>query len=665
MARPITRLLVANRGEIARRVMRTASAMGIHTVAIYADPDVGAPFVVEADDAVALGGRTAAETYLDVERVLAAARRTGADAVHPGYGFLSENAAFAQAVVAAGLTWVGPPPAAIAAMADKLAAKRLMAAAGVPVLESVEVDDGTDVAAAASGIGFPVLVKAAAGGGGKGMRVVDHADGVVDAVAGARREAAAAFGDDTVFLERYLTGSRHVEIQVLADGHGNVVHCFERECSIQRRHQKVIEEAPSSAVDDELRGRMGAAAVTAVEQIGYEGAGTVEFLLAADRSFHFLEVNTRLQVEHPVTEAIIGRDLVRDQLLVAQGEPLEFGQDDLRIDGWAVEARVYAEDPERDFLPATGTLLAWQPPTDPAVRVDSGVETGSTVGIEFDPMLAKVIAHAPTRSEAARRLALALERTRIQGVATNRDFLVATLRHPQFLAGNTTTDFIDSIEPDRARPVDAEELRLAAVAAALAAQEWRRRAATTLRSLRSGWRNSVMPDERVVYRHGDREVTVDYRARRDGTFRVRAADGGRGDVLEASVTVRGLDGDVLDLEMEGRRVVATVHRHGARCWVHGHGGDVALDELSRFPEPELEVVAGGLTAPMPGQVLATGCAVGDEVVEGQLLVLLEAMKMEHRIVAPFAGRVADLPVSPGDQVGTGDMLVVIEERGER
>jgi propionyl-CoA carboxylase alpha chain len=632
--------------------------MGIHTVAIYAEPDARAPFVTEADDAEALGGRTATETYLDAGRVLAAARRTGADAVHPGYGFLSENAAFARAVVDAGLTWVGPPPDAIAAMGDKLAAKRLMERAGVPVLGSVEVTADTDVGAAAAGIGFPVLVKAAAGGGGKGMRVVEDAAGVVDAVAAARREAAAAFGDDTVFLERYLTGTRHVEIQILADRHGNVVHCFERECSIQRRHQKVIEEAPSPAVDAGLRARMGAATVTAARQIGYESTGTVEFLLAADGSFHFLEVNTRLQVEHPVTEAIIGRDLVRDQLLIAQGAPLELGQDDLAISGWAVEARIYAEDPERDFLPATGTLLAWQPPAEPAVRIDSGVEAGSEVGIEFDPMLAKVVAHAPTRVEAARALALALERTRIQGVVTNRDFLVATLRHPEFLAGNTTTDFIDAAEPVRARVVDEDDLRLAAIAAALAGQEWRHREVTTLRSLRSGWRNSVMPYERVEYRHGEREVVVEYRARRDGAFHVRSGE------LDAVARVHSLVGDALDLEFGGRRLVTTVHRHDDRWWVHGHGGDVALDELPRFPEAGREAVAGGLTAPMPGQVLATGCAVGDVVGDGQLLVLLEAMKMEHRIVAPFAGIVTDLRVAVGDQVGTGDMLVVIDVRSE-
>jgi propionyl-CoA carboxylase alpha chain len=651
----ISKLLVANRGEIARRVMRTASSMGIHTIAIYGETDARSPFVAEADDAEALGGRTAAETYLDIDLVLAAAERAGADAVHPGYGFLSENARFAQAVLDAGLVWVGPPPRVIAAMGDKLSAKQLMEAAGVPVLPSVEVTADVDLVEAATGIGFPVLVKASAGGGGKGMRVVESAPELADAVAGARREAAAAFGDDTVFIERYLTRSRHVEIQILADDHGNVVHCFERECSIQRRHQKVIEEAPSPAVDDALRARMGAAAVAAAREIGYVNAGTVEFLLAADGSFYFLEVNTRLQVEHPVTEAIIGRDLVRDQILVAQGDPLEFGQDDLAISGHAVEARVYAEDPERDFLPATGTVLSWQPPTEPRVRFDSGVETGSEVGIEFDPMLAKVIAHAPTRVEAVRRLALALERTRIQGVVTNRDFLVATLRHREFLAGNTTTDFIDAIAPDRARPVVAADLRAAAIAAALTAQAWRRRTATSLRSLRSGWRNSVMPFERVVFRRGDAEVEVAYRARRDGAFDVTA------DGTASTVTLVGIDGDVVDLAIDGRRLITTVHRRGSSWWVHGHGVDVELDELPRFPDPDVESIAGGLTAPMPGRVLATECEVGDAVGSGQLLVLLEAMKMEHRIVAPFEGVVSELRVAAGDQVGTGDLLVVIDE----
>ncbi|MEE9277548.1 MAG: biotin carboxylase N-terminal domain-containing protein, partial [Dehalococcoidia bacterium] len=378
MKQPISRLLIANRGEIARRIIRSADEMGIRTVAVYADGDAQAPFVREASEGIALEGRTAAETYLDADAILAAARRTGADAIHPGYGFLSENAAFARAVTEAGLIWVGPSADAIASMGDKLAAKRLMQGIGLPTLPSAAVARGEDPKKAGKAIGFPLLVKAAAGGGGRGMRIVKSADELDAAVEAARREAAAAFGDDTIFLERWLAAARHVEIQVLGDTHGNLVHCFERECSIQRRHQKIIEEAPSPAVGEQLREKMAAAAIAAAAAIRYSSAGTVEFLLAADQ-FWFLEMNTRLQVEHPVTEAICGLDLVREQLRVAQGERLDFEQSDLRIQGHAVEARLYAEDPANDFLPTTGTVLAWEPPASPPARVDSGVEAGSTV----------------------------------------------------------------------------------------------------------------------------------------------------------------------------------------------------------------------------------------------------------------------------------------------
>jgi propionyl-CoA carboxylase alpha chain len=454
MAKPIERLLIANRGEIARRIIRSAHAMGIGSVAIYADGDAQAPFVLEADQAIALGGASSAETYLDGEKILAAARRTGADAVHPGYGFLAENAEFARAVKGAGLSWVGPPPDAIAAVGDKLAAKRLMREAKVPTLPARELEAGADPEKAAREVGFPVLVKASAGGGGKGMRVLASEAGLAEAVESARREAGSSFGDDTLFLERWLPAARHVEIQVLGDGHGNIVHCFERECSIQRRHQKIIEEAPSPVVGPELRARMGEAAVSAARSIGYASAGTVEFLLDGE-DFWFLEVNTRLQVEHPVTEEITGLDLVREQLRIAQGEPLGFTQDDLSIEGHAIEARLYNE-----FLPVTGRVLAWQPSNSAQARFDSSIETGSEVGIEFDPMLAKIIVHAPSRREAALRLARVLETTRVQGLTTNRDFLVATLRTPEFLAGDTTTDFIERVSPARRRvPADRRDGR--------------------------------------------------------------------------------------------------------------------------------------------------------------------------------------------------------------
>ena len=431
---PITKLLVANRGEIARRIMRTARDMGISTVAIYADGDVNAPFVTEADSAIALGGKTTGETYLDVDKVLDACRRSGADAVHPGYGFLSENEAFAQAIIDAGIKWLGPSPEVIGLMGDKLSAKRLMQEAEVPTLPAIEITDSTDIPAAASEIGYPVLVKASAGGGGRGMRVVESEAQLEAAVAGAKREAGSSFGDDTVFLEKWLAVSRHVEIQILGDTHGNLVFCFERECSIQRRHQKIIEEAPSPAVTDAIRERMGDAAIAAAKKLGYSSAGTVEFLLSGE-DFYFLEVNARLQVEHPVTEEIIGHDLVREQIRVAEGEALSFTQEDLAINGHAIEARLYAEDPQKGFLPAPGPVLAWTPSSIGQARFDSGVETGSEISIQFDPMIAKVVVHAPTRREAAARLARVLETTEIQGLKTNRDFLVATLRTPEFWLG--------------------------------------------------------------------------------------------------------------------------------------------------------------------------------------------------------------------------------------
>ena len=700
----ITTLLIANRGEIARRIIRTASAMGITTVAAYAEGDADEPFVHEADRAVALPGRTAAETYLNIDALLRAAELAGADAVHPGYGFLSERGAFARAVIAAGLTWVGPPPDVIEVMGDKLAAKRLMAGVGVPVLDSWEIPADAPAArgdlppgaghgspapavvpAGGGEVPLPLLIKAAAGGGGKGMRVVRSAAELAEAVAAARREAAAAFGDATVFGERYIADARHVEIQVVADGYGGAVHCFERECSIQRRHQKIIEESPSPAVDDDLRERMGAAALTAAKAVGYQSAGTVEFVVEPGGAFWFLEVNTRLQVEHPVTEEVTGLDLVREQLRVAQGLPLSVTQADLAITGHAIEARLYAEDPAAGFLPATGTLLDWHPATVPPCRWDSGVERDSVVGVEFDPLLAKVVAHAATRTEAALRLALALERSRIRGVTTNRDFLVATLRHPRFLAGNTTTDFIERSHVALARRPSPGELRIAAVAAALAAQAEARAAAPVLRSVPSGWRNSVMPPERAVYRHGTGTLEVAYRRQRDGRFDVgvrsrgiagavhdgeprpgapgdmNSGKGGEGEVERMIVAVRRADGGRVDLEEGGRRHRRHVLRHGDRVWVQGPDGDAALTAVPRFPVAEAGAVAGGLAAPMPGTVIAVQVSPGDTVTAGDLLMIVEAMKMEHRIIAPHAGTVTEVRARRGDQVAGGDLLAVLEE----
>ena len=651
----ITRLLIANRGEIARRVIRSAHDMGISTVAIYADGDAGSPFVREADQAIALHGKTSADTYLNVEKVLDACRQTDADAVHPGYGFLSENSAFARAVVESGRTWVGPPPEAISRMGDKLSARALMERAGVPTLPAAEITSGDDLAAAANRIGYPILVKASAGGGGKGMRIVQSEADLTDAIDTARREAAAAFGNDTVFLERWLSVCRHVEIQILGDRQGNLIHCYERECSIQRRHQKIIEEAPSPVVTPEIRAKMGDAAITAARAIDYYSAGTVEFLLDGE-DLWFLEMNTRLQVEHPVTEEVTGLDLVREQLRIAQGEPLTYRQEDLRISGHAIEARVYAEDPNRGFLPTPGTVVAWEPSRSTRARFESGVEPGSEVSIEFDPMLAKVIVHAPTRREAALRLARVLETTRIQGITTNRDFLVSTLREPAFLAADTTTDFVERVAPQSRRAIDRQEIARCAIAVAMAAQGQRRDAAQVLQTIPSGWRNSRMPPEIIRFQHAGEEITVRYRLVRGGRFAVEV------DGEQTDVAIYDRTPTAVDLAISGRRSAMQVTRYQDRWLVHGISGDVELVELPRFPRTGAEHESeGGLIAPMPGIVTATYVTVGQRVEKGERMLTLEAMKMQSHISAPRASIVAALHVAEGDQVDNGAVLVVLTE----
>ena len=657
--KPISTLLIANRGEIARRVMRTAREMGILTVAIYADGDAHAPFVREADTAIALNGKTSAETYLDVDKILDACHQSGANAVHPGYGFLSENEAFAQAVIDAGLTWLGPSPAVIGAMGDKLSAKKIMQEAGVPTLPATEITDETDLEAAADDIGYPVLVKASAGGGGRGMRVVASAGELEAAVTSAKREAGSSFGDDTVFLEKWLDTSRHVEIQIMGDLHGNLVHCFERECSIQRRHQKIIEEAPSPAVTTKVRKAMGDAAVTAAKSLGYASAGTVEFLLSGNE-FYFLEVNARLQVEHPITEEVIGHDLVREQIRVAEGEQLSFTQDDLKINGHAIEARLCAEDPENDFLPSPGTVVIWEPSNQGTARFDSGVESGSVIAMEFDPMIAKVIVHAPTRREAANRLARILETTQVQGLTTNRDFLIATLRHPAFLNGDTTTDFIERMAPARTKLFSKTDFRDAAIAAVMESQAINRASAKVLRSIRSGWRNTIVPLERMMFESGEHQCQLEYRSRRDGKFMIRASINGE-DSEELLVTPYACGQGHVDIEIDGRRLNYKIHRENMNWHTHGNFGDQTLVQLPRFPASDESEIAGGLMAPMPGAVLATEIATGDKVAKGDLLLILEAMKMEHRITAPMDGKVAALHVEAGDQVSNGQLLVTINE----
>jgi len=695
--RPIGSLLVANRGEIARRVFDSARAMGIRCVAVFADADAEAPFVAEADSAVRLEGG-----YLDAAGILAAARRVGADAVHPGYGFLSENAEFARSVTAAGLIWVGPPADAIAAMGDKIEAKRRAAAAGVPVLGSWPGPEDLP-----ADVGYPLLVKAAAGGGGKGMRVVREPGGLDEAVAAARREALSGFGDDRVFIERFLERSRHIEIQILGDSHGSLVHLGERECSIQRRHQKIIEEAPSPVVGEQLRSAMGDSAVALASSLGYQSAGTVEFLLDEDSGeFWFLEVNTRLQVEHPVTEMVTGIDLVREQLRVAAGERLGYDQSAITRNGHAIEARLYAEDPANGFLPATGTLDAYRPAAEPQVRWDSGVRQGSSIGVDYDPMIAKVTAHGATRRDAAMRLAAALERLHIGGVVTNRGFLAATLRHPAFLAGDTTTDFIERHWPKSipACGPDDAELNAAAITAAMALQLRNRARDDSWGFAPSNWRNAPLPPERVTLlpSGASEPVTVAYLAQRDGSFacETRFGDGPETASCDASddrqadrQTVRihssgpspigGSDGTCgsgtssaaarpeapeltsdpgwIDIEIDGLRRCTQVTLAADRVHVQTAAGTVSFAVQPRFSPHESPPAAGGLAAPMPGVVMEIRCSPGDAVAAGTVVAVIEAMKMEHHIRAPFAGTVSAVPVSAGAQVDNGALLVVIEQ----
>ncbi|MFK4245795.1 biotin carboxylase N-terminal domain-containing protein [Micromonospora chokoriensis] len=654
----IERLLVANRGEIARRVFATCRALGVETVAVHSDADASAPFVREADQAVRLPGNTPSETYLRIDLILDAARRTGADAVHPGYGFLSENAEFAAAVTDAGLTWVGPPAKVIAAMGDKLAAKAMLADAGVPMLPSwTDADEVTD---------FPVLVKASAGGGGRGMRIVRSAEELPEAVASARREAAAAFGDGTVFIERYVERGRHVEVQIFGDTHGTVAALGVRECSIQRRHQKIIEEAPG-VVGAELRERLHEAAVAAGRAVDYVSAGTVEFLLAPTGEFFFLEMNTRLQVEHPVTELTtpVGLDLVRLQLLVAEGDPLpEHGQHPA-AQGYAIEARLCAEDPAQGWRPATGTLHRFDVPgvdrefgwlQRAGVRLDSGVVAGSEVGVHYDSLLAKVIAVAPTRSEAARALAGALARAELHGVATNRDLLVRVLRSPEFAAVEIDTGFLDRHPEVFAPLLPAEQVPVTALAAALASAAGRRASSPVLGGLPSGWRNVPAVPQVTRFAGPDGEIEVRYRLDRTGGLAEWSTDPSADDATVALVEATP---DRVVLDVDGVRRAFRVHRVLSTVFVDGPDGAASLTELPRLPLPTAEVAAGSLLAPLPGAVTRVHVQVGQRVAAGEPLLTLEAMKLEHPVLAPTDGVVAELPVPAGGQVRTGAVLAVV------
>ncbi|MFG2293992.1 biotin carboxylase N-terminal domain-containing protein [Streptomyces sp. NPDC048603] len=645
---PITSLLVANRGEIAVRVFRTARALGLDTVAVHSDPDAGALHVREADAAVRLPGAAPADTYLRGELVIGAARAAGADAVHPGYGFLSENAAFARAVTDAGLIWVGPPPEAIEAMASKTRAKELMRAAGVPLLEPVDPEK-------AGPADLPLLLKAAAGGGGRGMRVVRDLDRLPAELDAAAAEARSAFGDGEVFAEPYVERGRHVEVQILADAHGTVWALGTRDCSLQRRHQKVIEEAPAPALPAALRDTLHEAAVAAARAVSYRGAGTVEFLVTADGRPYFLEMNTRLQVEHPVTEAVFGIDLVELQLRVAEGHALP--PHPPAPSGHAVEARLYAEDPARDWRPQAGTLHTLAVPG--TVRVDSGFADGDPVGIHYDAMLAKVIAHAPTRTEALRALAHALSRARIHGLTTNRELLVRSLRHPEFAAARLDTGFYDRHLAELTGPPEgaagAPDTGLSAVAAALAGTAPGPGASLAARL--GGWRNLRSQPQLRRYRAADGTThEVRYEHTRTGPPAL---------VDRPGVRAPAVSPDAVTLEADGVQRVFHVKRNSnsGEVYVDSVLGAHTLTPLPRFDEPGDRTDPGSLLAPMPGTVvrLAEGLAPGSAVTAGQPLLWLEAMKMEHRILSPASGTLTALHAVPGRQVEVGALLAVVQE----
>jgi propionyl-CoA carboxylase alpha chain len=656
MSTVIARVLVANRGEIARRVLRSCRRSGIGCVAVFSDPDAGEPHTAEADAAVRLPGASAADTYLNGPALVAAALAAGAGAVHPGYGFLSEDAGFARAVQAAGLIWIGPPADAIEAMGSKIISKQLAAGAGVPVLP--ELDPAAITA-------YPVLVKASAGGGGRGMRVVRSAAGLATALESAQREAQSAFGDAAVFCEPLLAGARHVEVQVLADAHGTVWTLAERDCSVQRKYQKVIEETPSPAVGEALRARLRAAAATVTRAAGYLGAGTAEFLVTGDGEFFFLEFNTRLQVEHPVTECVHGLDLVALQLDIASGAAL--APEPPPAAGHAIEARLYAEDPADGYLPSSGPLHALDVPgvdtrfgpaapgTVQGLRLDSGVEAGSQISPHYDPMLAKLVAWAPARDTAARLLASALDRATIHGPATNRRLLASVLRHPVFLAGQADTSLLDGYDLAGLVPSD-DACRLSATAAALAGAAANRAAARAAAGLPGGWRNVVSQPQRTSFDGPRGRIDVAYLWQRDGIAVV--AEPGR-----AAPVAAGIAPGHAVLEVTGVRYRFDVARAGGVVWVDSAFGGVALTPLSRLPEPAATRERGSLVAPMPGSVVRVEAAVGQRVAAGQLMLVIEAMKMEHQIVAPAAGVVAEIRVAPGDQVQAGDVLATVTGDG--
>ena len=633
-------ILIANRGEIACRIMQTAQNMGIKCIAVYVDADADAPFVKMADESVLLS-----TSYMDSDAILSAAKQTGAEAVHPGYGFLSENAAFARKVKNNNLIWIGPSAHVIKVMGDKLKAKELAEKSGVPTLPmAADLKD-------AKNLGYPLLIKAAAGGGGKGMRIVTSPKNLKESVISAQREALSGFGDDRIFIERYVKKSRHIEIQILGDEHGNIVHLGERECSIQRRHQKIIEESPSPKVDPFLREQMGEAALKLAKKIKYCSAGTVEFLMDDKTGeFWFLEVNTRLQVEHPVTEEVTGIDLVYEQIKIARGEELEFVQDDISWHGHSIEARLYAEDPGNNFLPEVGTLIAYDTEMAGDIRWDSGVEQGYKVGTDFDPMLSKVIAWAPNRIDAINKLARGLEKAHFGGVKTNRDFLISCLRNESFINGNTTTDFIEREKPNSEQVLSENQIFNASAAIALWIAMGNRASDEVTDFMPSNWTNGRMPYQRIKLMILKNEIEIKYQLKRSGLF----------EVMGTNCKIHAVDESGIDVEVGSHRFFAQVTRADDQILINMPFGDLDAVIVPRFIEPGNEIPEGGLVAPMPGKVIEVKVKKGDKVKAGDTLIIIEAMKMEHSIKATENGKVTKLMVSLNQQVDNGATLLVLD-----
>ena len=634
-------ILVANRGEIACRIMQTAQFMGIKCVAVFVDADKDAPFVKMADEAIKLSSG-----YMDGSAIINAAKQTGAEAIHPGYGFLSENAAFARKVKSNKLIWIGPSPHVIKVMGDKLKAKEIAEKSGVPTLPMTS--NTKDV----KSIGYPILIKAAAGGGGKGMRIVEKESELKDSIVSAKREALSGFGDDRIFIERYVEKSRHIEIQILGDEHGNVVHLGERECSIQRRHQKIIEESPSPRIDPFLREEMGQAAIKLAKKIKYCSAGTVEFLFDDKTDeYWFLEVNTRLQVEHPVTEEVTGIDLVAEQIKIARGDELEFAQDDIDWHGHAIEARLYAEDPGNNFLPEIGTLHAYDTSLASEVRWDSGVEEGSVIGTDFDPMLSKVISWAPNRIDAANKLARGLEKAHMGGVVTNRQFLISCLRNESFLNGNTTTDFVEREALETKKNLSVNELHQTSTAIALWLAQQNRVSDPVTGFMPANWTNGRMPLQRVKLLFVQDEIEVKYKLNKDNLY----------EVMGSVCKIYHCDSFGIDIQIDSHRFYAHITEACSEIVINMPFGDINASVLPRFIEPGNDIPEGGLIAPMPGKVIDVKVKKGSKVKAGDTLVIIEAMKMEHSIKATETGKIAKVMIQLNDQVDNGATLLVLEQ----